>query len=198
MILFGSFSCVTAPQVLVDQQSVEVVGFTSGVVNFTMPASVDGQSSVPVQVACNGQQSAPISIPIMPVAPGIFTASMTGTGQGAVLNADLSVNSALNPAARSTPIAIYATGFGTYQSPSSDGLQRLTHDVQAFVGDMPAGIQFEGHAPSLSLGAQQINILIPANSPTGPNVPIRLVVDGVSTQTGVTIAIQSGAGSGTP
>jgi uncharacterized protein (TIGR03437 family) len=33
-------------------------------------------------------------------------------------------------------------------------------------------------------------VLIPANAPTGPSVPLMLTVGGVSTQSGVTVGIQ--------
>jgi uncharacterized protein (TIGR03437 family) len=190
LVLYGNFNCTNAPRVLVSDQPVEVIGFTSGVITFALPASVDGAGSVPVKVDCGGQTSAPIDVPIVAASPGIFTLSMMGTGQGAVLNADLSVNGAGNPTARNSTIAVYATGFGTYRDASADGLQRTTLDVQAFVGDIPARVDFAGHAPDLSLGVQQINIVIPSDAPIGPAVPIRLVVNGISTQAGVIVAIQ--------
>jgi uncharacterized protein (TIGR03437 family) len=37
---------------------------------------------------------------------------------------------------------------------------------------------------------QQVNILIPENAPVGLAVPIQIMVSGVNTQSGVTIAIQ--------
>jgi uncharacterized protein (TIGR03437 family) len=37
------------------------------------------------------------------------------------------------------------------------------------------------------LGIMQLNLLIPAGSPTGTAVPIQVTIGGVTTQTGVTI-----------
>jgi uncharacterized protein (TIGR03437 family) len=87
-------------------------------------------------------------------------------------------------------VAVYGTGFGSYAPEGADGLQWLTGNVQAFVGNKPASVEFAGHAPELSLGLQQLNILIPPDAPTGSNVPIQLVINGVSTQAGVTIAVR--------
>ena len=42
---------------------------------------------------------------------------------------------------------------------------------------------------NLAWDLQQLNILIPPDAPTGSNVPIQLVINGVSTQSGVTIAV---------
>ena len=61
-----------------------------------------------VVVVYQGNASAPFAIPIAAARPGIFTHSGGGTGQGAVLNQDQSVNSASSPAARGSWIAIYA------------------------------------------------------------------------------------------
>ena len=46
-------------------------------------------------------------------------------------------------------------------------------------------------APTETSGLQQINVFVPANAPTGPSVPIVLTTDGVSTQGGATVAVQS-------
>ena len=50
--------------------------------------------------------------------PGIFTESSTGTGQGAILNADLTVNSDSNQSAPGKTVVLYVTGLG---SPNSTG-----------------------------------------------------------------------------
>lgn len=121
----------------------------------------------------------------------MLTLNTAEVAPGAVENQDTTVNGSSNPAALNSYIAIYVTGFGAYLPLSPDGLQRLANSVQAFVGGKPAQVQFAGHAPLSTLGLQQINILIPADAPTGPAVPIQLEVDGVPTQAGVTIAIQS-------
>ena len=196
MAVYGNLACPVTPSVLMNDSRVEVIGAAPGVVTFTVPASLDGQTSAAVKVDCNGQQTDPVQLALAPVSPGIFTLAQNGTGQGAVRNPDATVNGPSNPASVKTYLAIYATGFGTYLDPGPDGLQRLTHDVQAFIGDRPAQIQFAGHAPQSTLGLQQINVLIPDDAPIGPGVSLRLVVNGVSTQPGVTIAIQQAPVSG--
>jgi uncharacterized protein (TIGR03437 family) len=51
------------------------------------------------------------------------------------------------------------------------------------------GFTAAGLSPELFL-TQQINILIPAGTPSGPATPLVLSIGGVSTQAGVTLAIQ--------
>ncbi len=70
--------------------------------------------------------------------------------------------------------------------------------VEAFIGTEPADVEYAGVAPALVSAAQQINVLIPVDSQTGPAVPVRIgmlntystAVSWVWTQDGVTIAIQ--------
>lgn len=189
MAMYGDFSCASTPSVLVNNSAAEVIGATASQITFTLPASVDGENSAAIAVSCNGQQAQSAQLPLAAVSPGIFTLSMTGTGQGAVVNQDGTVNGPSYQAALNTYLSVYGTGFGTYLAPGANGLQELSHTVQAFIGGVPAQIQFAGHAPDSTLGLQQINVLIPSNAPTGLSVPIQLVVDGVSTQSGVTVAI---------
>ncbi len=189
MAIYGSFGCA-APTVMVNNSAAELIGHTASMITFTLPATVDGESSAAIAVVCNGQQSGSIDVPLAAVSPGIFTLSLNGSGQGAIVNQDGSVNGVSHPAALNSYVSVYATGFGDYLAPSADGLQLMSHTVQAFIGGVPAQIQFAGHAPGETLGLQQINVLIPSTAPTGPSVTIQLVVDGVSTQSGVTLAIQ--------
>jgi uncharacterized protein (TIGR03437 family) len=189
MALFGKVACSATPTILVDGAAVEVIGATATQVNLTLPASMAGKTTAQVQVKCGDQSSEAAQIVIAPAGPGIFSISQTGTGQGAILNQNNSVNGASNPAARGSYLAIYGTGFGTYGAPVN-GLTPLTQTVTAFVGDVPAQVQFAGHAPGYTLGLQQINILIPNGAPAGSAVPVRLVITGVATQTGITAAIQ--------
>jgi uncharacterized protein (TIGR03437 family) len=77
-------------------------------------------------------------------------------------------------------------------------LSPVAGSVEALVGTEPAEVEYAGFAPGLVAAAQQINVLIPADSQTGPAVPIQVgILDTYSTtlawvwtQAGVTIAIQ--------
>jgi uncharacterized protein (TIGR03437 family) len=100
------------------------------------------------------------------------------------------VNSAANPAPRGGFISVYVTGFGTFNSPSPDGLRRLTNTVTATIGGVTATVLYAGEAPTETTGLQQINILVPPGVQPGPNVPVALTVGGGSTQAGITMAIQ--------
>jgi uncharacterized protein (TIGR03437 family) len=118
------------------------------------------------------------------LAPGIFTATQNGKGQAAIINQD---NSIETPSPVGSVIAVYATGFGSLVT-GPDGLKHTAVPVTAFVGEVPAAVLYAGEAPGYA-GLQQINVQIPAGAPSGSAVSLRLVIDNISTQPGVTIAI---------
>jgi uncharacterized protein (TIGR03437 family) len=189
--LFGTnLSCVPAPQVLVNGVAAQVL-FSSGTqINFVIPAGLGRAGNASVTVGCNGVISRAGTLALSPADPSIFTLTQNGTGQGAVLNLDYTVNGAQSPATLGSYIFVYVTGFGDLNPAGSDGLQHLTLPVTASIGAVPAQVTYAGEAPGYSSGMQQVNILIPENAPVGLAVPIQIMVSGVNTQSGVTIAIQ--------
>ena len=126
-------------------------------------------------------------MPVAAAAPAIFAASQTGAGEAAVVNQDGSVNS-VSPSG--TIVTVYGTGFGLLGDAGQDGLAHTVLPVAASVGGNVATVLYAGEAPGYTSGLQQINVLIPADSATGPSVPLRLIVGGFNTQSGVTLAIQ--------
>ena len=189
--LFGTnLSCTPTPQVLVNGVQAPVL-FSSGTqINFVIPASLGSTGNATLQVVCNGVSSQAGTLALSPANPAIFTLTETGTGQGAVLNQDYTANGAQSPASLGSYIFVYGTGFGDLSPAGSDGLQHLALPVTASIGGVPAQVTYAGEAPGFTSGLQQINILIPENAPVGLTVPIQLFVNGVSTQSGVSIAIQ--------
>ena len=61
--------------------------------------------------------------------------------------------------------------------------------VTAFIEGLPATVGFYGEAPDLVAGVMQVNVTIP--SYIQPSiVPLSIKIGGVSTQSGVTIAVK--------
>jgi uncharacterized protein (TIGR03437 family) len=162
--------------------------------NLVVPYEVAGKASASVQVTYNSMQTAAWTIPVAASAPGIFTVDSTGTGQAAVLNQDGTVNSATNPAARGTVIAIYATGEGQTSPAGVTG--GVTHSpnttvepVNVTIGGVAATVQYEGSAPGDVAGVLQVNAVVPQTvSPGGQ--PVVMKIGGGSSQAGVTIAVK--------
>ena len=142
------------------------------------------------------------NIQLAAASPGIFTATGTGTGQAAALNYDNTPNTTSNPAPAGSIVQVYMTGEGqtspagvTGSVTCSNGcattsqIPKPLSPVTAFVGGQPATVAFYGEAPALVSGVMQVNVLVPANTPSGA-VSLAVTVGSNSTQAGVTIAVK--------
>jgi uncharacterized protein (TIGR03437 family) len=185
---FGIYpGCTSGAQVSVDGSPTTVFYSSPTQVNFLFPAGVSGETSASLQIECAGLKSAVIQLPVLNLAPAIFTVGQNGAGQAAIVNPDGSVATAAAPG---STIQIFGTGFGMLGPVGSDGLRHLLLPVTATIGGMPATVLFAGEAPGTTTGLVQINVQVPANAPQGPAIPLQLSVGGVSTAAGVTLAIQ--------
>ena len=137
----------------------------------------------------------PETITIAAARPAIFTTNQQGTGQGAILNQDSSLNAATNSAARGSVIQIFATGLGPTNpvvpsgtaAPSSPPAV-VTNAVTATIGGITVPVQFAGLAPGF-VGLYQVNVEIPAGVTPGPDVPLVLLQSGVPSNS-VTLAVR--------
>jgi uncharacterized protein (TIGR03437 family) len=185
---FGVYpGCTSGAEVSVDGSPTTVFYSSPTQVNFLFPASVSGATSASLQIQCAGLKSPVFQMPVLNLAPAIFTVGQNGTGQAAIVNPDGSTATAASPG---STIQIFGTGFGMLGPAGSDGLRHLLLPVTATIGDRPATVLFAGEAPGTTTGLQQINVEIPANAPAGPAIPLQLTVGGVNTAAGVTLAIQ--------
>ena len=166
-------------------------------INTVVPYGVAGRASTQVQVEYLGALSKALTVPIATASPGVFTADASGTGQGAILNQDLGINSAANPAAPGSIVMIYATGEGQVNPRPADGsitgtdvLPKPVNNVTVSIGGTQAEVLYAGEAPDLVAGVMQVNARIPMGIATGPAVPVMLAVGGIKSHTDVTLAVQ--------
>ena len=141
-----------------------------------------------------GQSSNGVNASQAAAAPGIFTAG-GGTGPGAILNQNLSVNSAGNPANKGDVVVLYVTGEGQTNPAGVTGKVTTVSTVngQPFtpqpvsavtvtIDGQPAQVVFYGEAPGLVAGAMQINVRIPTGARSG-DLPLVVSVGGIASQT---------------
>ena len=139
-------------------------------VNAIVPFEVAGLSQVQVRVNFNGRSSEPFPVSVAQTAPGIFTMNGSGTGPGAILNHDGSVNSVARPERRGGVIVLYLTGAGQTAPPGISG--RVPADSEPYttrplapatvhINGQPARILFYGEAAGLVSGAVQMNVEVP-------------------------------------
>ncbi len=159
-----------------------------------VPYVVGGRSTTEVVVEFEGRASNKVTLPVAPSAPGVFTLSSSGVGQGAILNQDYTVNGASRPATKGSVVIVYATGGGQTIPPSEDcrvisQLATLALPVSVRIGGSEAEVLYAGAAPGLVSGVVQINAKIPDGAEAGLAVPVTVTVGAAASQAGVTLAI---------
>jgi uncharacterized protein (TIGR03437 family) len=161
---------LTGALVLFDGAAVPPLLASDTQINVQVPLTASGAFEVESGTAALDNKP----LTIVPCAPGVFTGP-GGTGPVVASNQDGSVNSPSNPAPQGTVVTFYATGVG--QGP-----------VTVSVGGSSAPVLFAGNAPGF-VGITQINAQLPTGIATG-TVPLAIQAGGVSSQSGVTIAVQ--------
>jgi uncharacterized protein (TIGR03437 family) len=183
-------------QVLFDGNPAPLIYVSSTQVSAVVPYEVNGETSTQVQVIYQGQKSNVVTVPVTTAEPGIFSLDGSGSGAGAILNQDGSLNSPTNPAASGSIIVLYATGEGQTNPAGVDGeldgspAPKPLQTVTATVGGLPATVIYAGGVSGLVAGVLQVNIQLPQGVTPANAVPVTLNIGGANSQTGVTAAIK--------
>jgi len=187
-------------QVLFNGIAAPLIYVSSTQVSAVVPYEVAQFANVNVTVKFGGQTSAAVAATVTTTAPGVFTLNSSGTGPGAILNQNLSVNAPNNAAARGETVVIYLTGEGqtaplgvTGKVTTVSATPPLTPapllPVAVLIGGQPASISFVGQAPGLVSGVLQINAVVPQTAGTGA-VSLTVSVGNNTSQNGVTISLK--------
>ena len=194
-----------------DTTSAPLFQVSPGQINFQVPSGANiGQNSISVRVADTSELLAGGALLVAANSPGFFTLSQDGKGQAAARNQDgITVNGPANPAPRGSVISLYGTGQGQVSPAVADGtgapasppamtVAVPTSDAKTCLQQQPsvcvaiassfANIQFSGLAPNY-VGLWQLNVQIPMDAPTGPAVPVRVVINSTTSNL-FTIAIK--------
>lgn len=190
-------------QVLFDNVAAPLLYTSANQVGVVVPYELHGRVTTRVQVRYRGTTSAELEMRLADSRPGIFTASQTGTGPGAILNwkdGVYSINSPQNPAARGSAVVIYATGegqtdpggvSGKVMPGTLEGQTRALLPVTVTIGGKQITPFYAGSAPNYVAGVFQVNVFIPDDAPIGQAVPVVVTVGGASSQAGVTLAVKA-------
>jgi uncharacterized protein (TIGR03437 family) len=177
VVIYGSnFGNPATAQVLFDFLPATIIYATPTQIAATVPRGVGNRAATQVIVQNGDVMSAPVTLPVAPSAPALFTADSTGKGQASALNQDYSVNGASNPAVRGSVVQLFGTGGGLL---TKDALPMVTLPASATVDGLDAQVQFAGAAPGLPEGVLQVNVLIPAGGRSG-SVPIVVKIGDVA------------------
>jgi len=158
-------------------------------INAIVPFALAGQSSALVIVTRYGVASAAVTVPLQTTSPGIFTASQSGSGQGAIwqlgANGQFTLNGSTNPASSGAALEIFATGMGVWTpAAQSDlalfgGASFTTQPVSVTIGGQPAQLLYAGTIGGMlsSWSVLQVNAVVPNGLSTGPQ-PVVLKIGG--------------------
>jgi uncharacterized protein (TIGR03437 family) len=201
--VFGSFGVTGSAQnlplpTMISGLSMQFVGayaaplfaVSSNQANVQIPWELAGLTTVTLAASSNGQAGTPQALNLATFAPGIFTTTADGAGQGVIVDGSYRIFDASHPATAGSSVAIiYCTGLGpvTNQpvtgaaSPANPPAQTINTPTVA-IGGGKARVLFSGLAPGL-VGAYQVNVEVPADSALGSAVPVSISVGGITSNT---------------
>jgi len=169
----------------------------AGQLSCVVPYGLARKPTTQVQVEYKKLKGNIVTVPVVDAVPGIFSQNLTGTGQGAILNQDYSVNSASNPLGAGGIAMVYATGEGQTTPGGVDGKPAtgptypapVLQPVTATVGGKAAAVKYAGAAPDFVAGVLQVNVEIPPGLAPG-NAELIIQAGANKSQTGLAIAVK--------
>lgn len=186
---------VAGMRVLFDEFPAPVIYTSANQVSVVAPYGIAGRRMVSIQVEYQGRKSNAIAMAVSLTNPAIFSQNLTGSGPGAILNQDNTLNTAANPAAKGSVIQVYATGDGPTLPPGVDGpvnttsFPKPTFAVSATIDGQNAAVPYSGAAPSAISGLFQVNLTVPTGVRSGA-VPVQIRVGTVTSPADVTVFVQ--------
>lgn len=171
-------------------------------VNAVVPYEVSGNASVPVVVTYGGQISNQLTVAVAATQPAIFTLNGSGSGPGAILNQDSSLNSQTNRAAKGSVVQVFLTGEGLTNPAQATGAVTPVNTsgtgpvtpvpqapVTVLIDGQLANVEFAGEAPEDVAGVFQVDAVVPSGIASGA-VPILVRIGGAMSQVNVTVWVQ--------
>ena len=181
-------------RVLFDGTAAPLLYVSATQLSAVTPFGVAGRQFTQIEVETRGVRSSPVFMPVAATAPAIFTQSAQGTGPGAILNQDFTVNGPANPAAPGAFVFLFATGGGVVTPAAADGrlaqgVSSTVAQVTAEVDAQPAEVLYAGGAPDLIGGVLQVNLRLPANLRPG-ELPVVIRAGEMASQVQVTVSVR--------
>lgn len=174
--------------VILSGQPLPLVAISPNQINAVVPYQVRTGSSYQLFVSKNNQIALPVTIPIRPAEPAVFSTDASGKGQGHVyvIGSDGSQTLAdpSQPAKPGDAVVIYCSGLGQVNPAVEDGaatpgdvLHPSTLPASVTIGGQPAQVFFAGLTPGLT-GLYQINAIVPAGVTPDSNATVVASVGG--------------------
>jgi len=190
----GAFSAQLAgTQVTFNGVPGPLLSVSSRTVTAIVPFEVSNSASISVVASYQGKSASAQKLRGGAAFPGIFAADGSGSGPGAILNQDGTLNSPAHPAPAGSVVVLSATGAGETKLPAKTGTlvrepAALSDAASVHIGGKPAKVLYAGAAPGQVAGATQINVQLPAG--VSGTVPVVLTVGGQTSPATVTVSVR--------
>jgi uncharacterized protein (TIGR03437 family) len=166
--------------VRINNQPAPLYAVTPQQVNFFVPWTVTGTTAA-VTVTSGATTSPETQVPVNSWNPGLFLID----GRAAAQNSEgYTLVTPQNAMPRGGVVVLYGTGFGPVSNAPANGaaaladpISRVNERVDVSIGGRPAQVLFAGLTPGAA-GLYQLNVLVPADAPTG-EVDVIVTVGGV-------------------
>jgi uncharacterized protein (TIGR03437 family) len=178
---------------------------SGGQINAQLPWNVLSSGTTgtaTVVVTRNGTASAPQTFQVGPFSPAVYAINNIAVA----INPDgsLAAPAGAIPGINSRPakindpggLIILCTGLGAVDSLPANGansvdkLRTASTPPSVLIGQKPATVVFAGLSPQF-VGVYQINVGIPAGTPTGDAIPIQISLGNVTSSASITIAVSN-------
>jgi uncharacterized protein (TIGR03437 family) len=158
-------------------------------------------ANAPVSIEYLGGTSNADRLSLTAAAPGLFAQNASGSGPGAILNQDNSLNGPGHAAAKGSIVRIFMTGEGqtspqgvtgritTVTVPPPQVAPEPLAAIHVLIDGQPALYTYAGEAPGMVAGVMQLNVQIPADAPSGA-LAIQVSIGGNMSQNGITVSVQ--------
>jgi uncharacterized protein (TIGR03437 family) len=185
------FSGIAAPMIYASNSQVSAVA----------PYEMASVANAPVSIEYLGGTSNADRLSVVATAPGLFAQKASGSGPGAILNQDNSLNGPSHPATKGSIVQMFMTGEGqtnplgvtgaitSVTLPPPQVTPAPVQPVQVWINGQPANYTYAGEAPGMVAGVMQLNVQIPANAPSGP-LSIQVKIGQNMSQNGITVSVQ--------
>jgi uncharacterized protein (TIGR03437 family) len=208
-LAIGNNVFTTLPPVNLGGSSVLFNGTTAAPLFFSSPQQINmqipweaaGMEQAYATFTAAGGTSAPVTVPIQPFAPGVFTLTAAGQGAIEIITGPVAApvgsipGLATQPATQGDYLTIYCTGLGAVTNQPATGAaaplspySQTTTPVTVTIGGVPATVSFAGLTPTY-VGLYQVNVQVPPGVPTGAAVPVVVSIGGQSSNI-TTIAVR--------
>jgi uncharacterized protein (TIGR03437 family) len=158
-------------QVLIGGRAMPIVYASERQINFYVPPDV-ATGATTLTVKTPATTTAPFSITVRDVMPGVFFDA--ATGNGAVLKAGTGQNTAAAPVKERDYVEIYCTGLGPVRTVG--GLQQTVYQPVVYIGGIASVVAYSGQ--TAIPGLYQINAEVPFGIAPGTQ-PLSVRVGGV-------------------